>query len=70
LSSVISSLRDLTNLAPTEENEPPFLRFVAVPGASSSGLQTSTTSGLEEARSAVSKSALRVSLFLSRNSSQ
>ena len=45
-------------------------RFVAVPGASSSGLHTSTTSGLEEARSAVSKSALRVSLFLSRNSSQ
>ena len=54
-------MSDLTNLAPTEENEPPFLRFVAAPGASSSGVHTSTTSGVEEARSAVSKSALSVS---------
>ena len=53
----MGDLSDLTNLAPTDENdeEPPFLgRLVA---SSCSGAQTSTMRGLEEASRAPSKSA-------------
>ena len=54
----MSALSDLTNLAPTDEKEPPFFFLAPGPPLSSSGAQTSATIGLHRALHSALHSAL------------